>query len=467
MLVQTLLAFLGLVLGVVAAGHALLYKRKPQSAFGWIALCLTLPYAGALLYYLFGINRVQTRARKLRSGRRQQDNREQSTAQPPRELESLARLGFTVTGLPLVGGNRIEPLHNGEQAYPAMLDAIRQASRQVVLSSYIFDYDSVGERFAAALGDAVARGVDVRVLLDGIGELYSFPPVHRLLEHKGVRYAQFLPPRLFPPTLQINLRNHRKILIADDDIAFVGGMNIGERHLVDTDNPARVVDMHFSCRGPIVAQIKSVFADDWRFVTGQSLPLQPLTSSSHAPTGDAACRAIADGPEADLDRLAHLLIGAIGVAQQRLLVMTPYFVPPREIMGALQAAALRGIEVAVILPAQNNLPFVHRATRHMLWELLQRGVQVYYQPPPFVHSRLLVVDGQYALIGSANMDARSLRLNFELTVEVYDPTFANELVRHFEAVRARSRPITLSEVDRRPLGTRLIDGVAWLFSPYL
>jgi cardiolipin synthase len=467
MLVQTLLAFLGLALGVVAAGHALLYKRKPQSAFGWIALSLALPYAGALLYYLFGINRVKTRARKLRSGRRREDSPQQSAVQPPRGLESLARLGFTVTGLPLVGGNRIAPLHNGEQAYPAMLDAIRQASRQVVLSSYIFDHDSVGERFAAALGDAVARGVDVRVLLDGIGELYSFPPVRRLLEQQGVRYAQFLPPRLVPPTLQINLRNHRKILIADDDIAFVGGMNIGERHLADTDDPARVVDMHFGCRGPIVAQIKSVFADDWRFVTGESLPFPPFNPSSHAPTGDASCRAIADGPEAELDRLAHLLIGAIGVAQQRLLIMTPYFVPPREVMSALQVAALRGIEVAVILPAQNNLPFVHRATRHLLWELLQRGVRIYYQPPPFVHSRLLVVDGQYALIGSANMDARSLRLNFELTVEVYDPTFANELAQHFETVRDRSRPITLSEVDHRPFGTRLVDGVAWLFSPYL
>ena len=147
--------------------------------------------------------------------------------------------------------------------------------------------------------------------------------------------------------------------------------------------------------------------------------------------------------------------------------MTPYFVPPRELIAPLQAAALAGVDVAVILPARNNLPYVHRATRHMLWELLERGVQVYYQPAPFVHSKLFYVDDYYAQIGSANFDARSLRLNFEMNVEVYDRDTVTGLARHFEAIRARSSPVTLAEVDGRPVVTRAIDGLAWLFSPYL
>jgi cardiolipin synthase len=147
--------------------------------------------------------------------------------------------------------------------------------------------------------------------------------------------------------------------------------------------------------------------------------------------------------------------------------MTPYFLPPRELLGTLKAAALRGVDVAVILPALNNLPYIHRATRHMLWEPLQHRVQIYYQPPPFVHSKLMVVDEHYALIGSANMDARSLRLNFELDVEVYDRNFTEELCRYFQGVRTRSRPVTLQDVDGRPLPTRVLDGLAWLFSPYL
>jgi cardiolipin synthase len=162
-----------------------------------------------------------------------------------------------------------------------------------------------------------------------------------------------------------------------------------------------------------------------------------------------------------------MITGAIGNARQRVAIMTPYFVPPRELIPPLQAAALAGVDVAVILPARNNLPYVHRATRHMLWELLQRDVHVYYQPSPFVHSKLFYVDDYYAQIGSANFDARSLRLNFELNVEIFDRATVTELARHFEAVRARSVRVTLADVDSRPLVTKAVDGMAWLFSPYL
>jgi cardiolipin synthase len=458
------LDLLALLLGIVAAGHALLYKRRPQSAFGWIAVCLLVPFAGALLYWLFGINRVRIRARKLRSGQPPPDPLDLTAVRPPAELEALARLGFAVTGMPLVGGNRIDELHDGEQAYPAMLGAIRRAGRCIYLSTYIFDYDNVGREFAAALGEAARRNVDVRVLLDGIGALYSSPPIHRLLREHGVPWAEFLPPRLWPPALHVNLRNHRKILVVDGTDAFVGGMNIGERHLVEDERKGRVADIHFHCRGPVVTQIESVFLRDWQFVTRESLP---HTHCEPVADGNALCRAVADGPEEELDRLTELLIGAIGGAERSIYIMTPYFVPPRELLGSLKAAALRGVDVVVILPAVNNLPYIHRATRHMLWEPMQHHVQIYYQPPPFVHSKLMIVDEHYALIGSANMDARSLRLNFELTVEVYDRQFADRLGRFFQGVRARSRPVTLEDVDSRPLPTRVLDGIAWLFSPYL
>ena len=165
--------------------------------------------------------------------------------------------------------------------------------------------------------------------------------------------------------------------------------------------------------------------------------------------------------------MTALLTGAIASARRRIAIMTPYFVPPRELISPLQAAALAGVDVAVILPERNNLPYVHRATRHMLWELLQRGVQIYYQPPPFVHSKLFYVDDWYAQIGSANFDSRSLRLNFELNVEVYDRDAVAGLAAHFETVRADSRAVTLAEVDGRPVVTKTVDGLAWLFSPYL
>jgi cardiolipin synthase len=462
-LLATLAATLSVVAAALAAIHALLHKRRPQAAFGWIAVCFTLPLAGALLYYLFGINRVETRARKLLTRHLQPDCPTEYVGRPPPQLAALGRLGSAVTGWPLTAGNRVEMLTEAGQIFDSMIGAIESAREHVYFATYIFDGGPLGRRFATALAAAAERGVDVRVLLDGFGEWYSVRGGGTLLAGTRVRVARFLPPRLWPPTVSINLRNHRKALVVDGSEAFTGGINVRDRYLAEGGRE-RIVDLHFRLLGPVVTQIETVFLRDWHFATGE--PPAP-TLRVPQPAGGALCRAVADGPDSTLDRLVALYTGAIGSARQRIALMTPYFVPPRELMAPLQAAALSGIDVAVILPQRNNLPYVHRATRHMLWELLQRGAHVYYQPPPFVHSKLFYVDDWYAQIGSANFDARSLRLNFELNVEVYDRETVTTLAKHFETVRALSTPVTLAEVDARPLPTKALDGAAWLFSPYL
>jgi cardiolipin synthase len=303
------------------------------------------------------------------------------------------------------------------------------------------------------------------VILDGVGELYSYPRAGTLLKRHGVRVGRFLPPRLIPPAIHVNLRNHRKILVADGRTGFTGGMNIGDRHLAETsENPSRVVDVHFLIRGPVVQDMESVFLEDWEFVTAEKTP------SSHVPVsheGMAICRTVVEGPNEDLDRLTAILLGAISSARQSVSIMTPYFLPTRDMTAVLQAAALRGVEVEVILPSKNNLWFVHWATRNILWELLRRGVRVFYQPPPFVHSKLFIVDHHYAQIGSPNIDPRSLRLNFELSIEVYDRPFAKLLTEHMNEVRSRSREVSIEELDNRPIPARARDALAWLFSPYL
>ncbi len=451
-------------LSLLASGHALINKRHPRAAFGWIGLCLVFPLAGAALYFLFGVNRIRRRARKLRGEGPHAKAAGEHLIDPPPGFEELGALGERVSGEPLLDGNRVTPLYNGEQAYPTMLAAIEEARSQVLLATYIFDTDDTGQAFADALGRAVERGVRVRVLLDGVGELYSFPRARRMLRKRGVEVRRFLPPRLLPPSFMLNLRNHRKILLVDDEVAFTGGMNVSDRHRVSReDNSHRVVDLHFQLAGPVLASLAAVFQSDWAFAGGDEEVELP-----HPPSAGASrCRVVADGPDEELDRLLLLLVGAVGLARRRVAIMTPYFIPPRELLGALQAAALRGVDVAVVLPARNNLFFVHRAARHALWELLQRGVRVYYQGGPFVHSKLLLVDEDYAQIGSANVDPRSLRLNFELAVEVYDRALVAELDRHFASARAGAEEVHLADVDARRLHTRLLDGAAWLFSPYL
>jgi cardiolipin synthase len=458
----TVLAVIGVVAAASASLHALLHKRRPQSAFGWIAVCFTLPLAGPLLYYWFGINRVETRARQLLTGHPEHDCPTEYVGTPPPALLPLARLGSAVSGWPLTAGNRVDLLYEAKAIFDAMISAIETARGYVYFSTYIFDGGPLGGRFAAALAAAAERGADVRVLIDGVGEWYSWQRAAVLFRGTRVRFARFLPARSWPPTIRLNMRNHRKILVVDGEAAFTGGINVRDRYLGADEH--RIVDLHCRIAGPVTTQIETIFLRDWEFATGDGSAAPRRVPQ---PAGGALCRAIADGPDSSLGRLTTLITGAIGGARQRVAIMTPYFVPPRELIAPLQAAALAGVDVAVILPARNNLPYVHRATRHMLWELLQRGVHVYYQPPPFVHSKLFYVDDHYAQIGSANFDARSLRLNFELNVEVFDRDIVNELARHFEAVRASSLRVTLPDVDARPMLTKAVDGIAWLFSPYL
>jgi cardiolipin synthase len=461
---------------LAAAIHALLYKRDPRAAWGWIGVCLFVPIAGPLFYFLFGINRIRTRAHKLeqkapfriRIGyERAADDDESPSLSilPVPKFSAIAQISEAVTRRPLVDGNLIEPLQNGEAAYPAMIAAIENSERTLYLSSYIFDADNTGKQFINAIGRAAKRGIDVRVLVDGIGEMYSTPRARTLLKKRGVRVARFLPPMLIPPMLYINLRNHRKILVSDGHTGFVGGMNISDRHMAgNKENSKRINDLHFRLQGPVVSQIEHVFLEDWRFTTGEKTV---MSTSAEEGAGEAICRTIVDGPNEDLDKLAQILLGAIAAARHRILIMSPYFLPSREMIAALQTAALRGLEVTVVLPEKNNLPFVQWATNNMLWELLQKGIRVYYQPPPFVHTKLFIVDDYYVLIGSANIDPRSLRLNFELAVEIYhQPTTAHLTSHVFENIK-RSREVSLKEIDARPLTVRTRDAIAWLFSPYL
>lgn len=459
-----------LLAGTIASWHALLYKREPRAAWGWIAVCLMFPLLGALLYVLFGVNRVRTRGSKL--SQRSPFALDQAlppddpatVGSVPLEYAVQARTAFSITGRPLLGGNHLDVLHNGEETYPAMLQAIDQAQEKVYIVTYIFEANETGKRFAKALRNAQDRGVDVRVLIDGIGEWSAWPLGGRMLQDMGVKVARFLPPHLLPPQLSINLRCHHKIMVVDGVVGFSGGMNIGDRYLAGNDNPHRVQDIHFRLRGPVVAQMEEIFLWDWGFATGQDT--EPPSKMS-PPCGDMACRTIADGPNEAHDKLPAIVTAAFNSAREHVAVMSPYFLPPREIIGAMQSAAQRGVQVQIILPAKSDHPMVDNATRNMLWELLMHEVRIHFQPPPFAHTKLLLVDGHYSLVGSANMDPRSLRLNFEFVIEVYHKQFCKALYEHFNKVLAVSRETSLEEVDNRKLWPHTRDAVCWLFSPYL
>jgi cardiolipin synthase len=451
------------VVAIAAGAHVLLNKRNSRAAFGWLGLILVFPIAGAMLYALFGVNRVQRKARRISleadsgSGLRPATLKAADGADP-------CRPGYHVTHREPAPGHQVGVFFNGEQAYPAMLQAIDEANREVLLSSYIFDNDDSGRQFIERLAAARARGCEVCVLIDDVGIRYSFPTILRELKRAELPYRRFMPLRLLPPSFSINLRTHRKLLITDRRLVFTGGMNIGERQLVHGPSPHRASDLHFSFEGPLATDCVRLFAEDWRFSKGGNLP---VWEARQPPAGAASCRLIADGPDETLDSLMLVIMGAIASARRRVWIMTPYFLPERQMMGCLQAAALTGVDVRVMIPARNNWPLVQWALQHNMWELLDAGVRVLKRPAPFAHSKCLVVDDAYSLVGSANMDPRSLRLNFELGVEVFDPGFNQQLSEHFSETASNCEDYTVDRLRARSIPARLRDGSAALFSPYL
>jgi cardiolipin synthase len=472
-----LAAALALLLDLWASCHLVLNKRDSRAAVAWLGFIWLVPLLGPLLYVVLGINRIRRRAHLLRRrGRRRipppstvprsPDLLAGALAPDGLHLRTLARLGDGVTRLPLVGGNRVVPFTAFGQTYTAMLDAIRQARESVALSTYIFDNDRVGALFLTELRRAVVRGVAVRVLVDDVGAQYTWPSIAWPLRRLGAPFALFLP-RLVPWSLRYaNLRNHRKILVVDGKVGFTGGMNIREACCPTFRPPCPVDDLHFRVDGPVVAHLQQVFADDWCFSTGEALQ-GPTWFPSLDCAGSVLARGVPDGPDEDFEKLKSTLLGALSCARSSVRILTPYFLPDAALVTALNLAAMRGVEVDILLPARNNLRLVQWASTAQLWQVLQRGCRVWLSPPPFDHGKLMLVDGVWSLMGSSNWDPRSLRLNFEFNLECYDWELARQLELVFQSRLRKARPVSLAEVDSRSLPIRLRDGCAHLLSPYL
>lgn len=459
----------------VAAAHVVCNKRDPRSAALWVLLCATLPLIGPWLYWAVGINRVQRKAiRKL--GRRSRPfeiyeaaNLLESQRFHPAvaHLQPLRTVADRVARLPLLEGNSVSELHNGEEAYPRMLRAIAAAKHTVTMASYIFDYDDIGRGFATALCDAARRGVKVYLLVDGIGALGNYSRIGRMLLASGAKVESFVPLALPFGRIRLNLRNHRKMLVVDGRTAFVGGMNISARHMIQRVNdPHRVEDLHFEIGGPVVAEVQHTFSEDWALATGEVLAGETFFPQL-APAGTALCRGIASGPDEDFE-INHWILGAaFAAAQSSVHIVTPYFVPTGALIMNMSMAALRGVEIKLWLPSKVDLTCLRWVADAYLQELLEKGIRVFRFPPPFVHTKLMVVDGRWCLFGSANVDPRSLRLNFEFNVEAYDAELAGRLHRWLEGRIASTPEISLEQIMSRPTLAKIRDGAMKLFSPHL
>lgn len=469
-LARDLFAVVHVAVAAAVTVHALLKKRDVRAAIGWIGLAWLSPLVGAILYYVLGINRVTRRAARLSRGAA----RRKGPAAPgapgvPEAAGSIAivaALGERLTGGRLAPGNAVSILRSGDEAYPEMLAAIRGARRSIALASYIFRVDSAGRSFIDALVEALSRGVEIRVLVDGVGSGYFFSPIVRRLTREGIPVARFLHHWMPWRMPFLNLRNHKKILVVDGATGFTGGLNIGAENVLALGPANPVNDVHFRIEGPVVSQLMLTFAEDWDFTTGELLD-GDVWWPDLAPVGPMSARGIGSGPDEDIDKLEAVLATAAAAARRRLRIVTPYFLPDQHLMSTIASAALGGVEVDIVLPEHSDQLVLDWATRAHLTYFAGSGVRLHLEPAPFDHAKLMTVDGCWCLVGSANWDIRSTRLNFEFNLECYGEAMAREIDSMIDNKIARTRPVSPAELAARPLPLRLRDAGARLLLPYL
>ena len=458
---------LGFLIAIIITVHVLLTKREVAAAVGWIGLAWFSPFLGGLTYFVLGINRVHRRGRRLRGGPR---NPLQGGGEPPRvpeeddHLAPLRRGVGAIARRPSPPGNAIQTLHNGDEAYPAMLAAIEGAQRSVGLSTYIMRADTTGKKFVEALKAAKARGVEVRVIVDGVGSGWLISPAYSLLRRAGIPAGRFMHSSMPWRMPFLNLRSHKKILVVDGALGFIGGINIADQNVLKSKPRDPVQDNHFRVRGPVVGQLVEAFARDWALVSEEELD-GPAWFPELAAEGEDEARVVTAGPDADLEKIESVVLQAIACARDSIRLMTPYFLPDQQLITALSLAAMRGVSVEVVIPQKGNHRLVNWATRANVGPLLHNGVRIWRSPQPFRHSKTLVVDSAWSLIGSSNWDMRSFRLNFELCIEVYSRPLAKELETLMTDCCGRA--LEIAELDARILPLRLSDASARLLLPYL
>ena len=468
-------------LGGLSALDAMLHARTSQGATAWVVALALAPLAALPAYWVFGRSRFQSYVEDVRSfdaevARRLEPALERTLAhlvvrEPEAGTEATtvqqeAEHGFAALAqIPFTQGNDARLLIDGEATFKALFEAIERAREYILIQFYIVRDDELGEALRRRLLDALERGVAVFFLYDEIGS-HALPRRYvRTLTEAGAQVADFGGPRNWLGRFRLNFRNHRKVVVVDGDIGFVGGLNVGDEYLGRDPVLSPWRDTHLAVWGPIVQALQLSFTRDWHYSQGQTPSGLDWTPQAH-PAGRRALVA-ATGPADEVEACRLLFAHAIGMARERFWIATPYFVPDAHVLGALQAAALRGVDVRVLMPRQSDSVFFKFVPYAFLPDAERTGVKVFLYEEGFMHQKTFLVDDCLGAVSTANLDNRSLRLNFEITALVADEEFAEKLAAMFEADFARSTRLTSEDLAEQSFGRRLATAATRLLAPVL
>jgi cardiolipin synthase len=465
-------AFLLHMAGVFAAGHAVMTSRTSQGAIAWALCLIMLPYITLPGYLMFGRGKFQGYVKALRAGNSQIDHIARALEKKMRlfrardgefdpkyeALEELAEVPFT-------SHNDATLLINGKAAFAAMFAGMEAAEEYIIVQFYIIHDDNLGGELKALLERKAGEGVRVYVLYDEIGSYYLPKAYRRELTEAGAVILPFRTTKGLRNRFQVNFRNHRKIVICDGHVAYVGGLNVGDEYLGQHKKFGPWRDTHVEVRGPVVQAIQFAFLEDWFWATGD---VPELDWTPHpAPEQNETALCLASDPSDLMETCGLFFLHVINSAKQRVWIASPYFVPDESLMNALQLAAIRGVDVRVMLPAIPDHKLVYLAGFSFIAEAEPAGVKFYRYQIGFMHHKVLLVDDDLAAVGTANFDNRSVRLNFELMLVFADKAFAADVSEMLEKDFAESRQATSEELASRPFLFRIAVRVARLFGPIL
>jgi len=458
--------------GVLSAVNALFSARSSQGAIAWVMSMITFPYMAVPMYWVFGRDRFVGYVKARREGSPELDALHREF---DRNRADLSPLGGDDTGplavlerladMPFTSGNKLDLLVDGQATFQAIFEAVDRAKNYVLAQFFIIHDDEIGREFKKHLCDKAATGVRVMLLYDEIG-CHALPGAYLDdLRRSGVEVRAFNTTKGWRNRFQINFRNHRKIVVVDGQEAFVGGHNVGDEYMGRSRRFGHWRDTHLACRGPAASMVQLTFAEDWYWAEGGVPELDWEPARQQGPGLNVL--ALRSGPADVMETYTLALIQAIGSARQRLWLVSPYFVPDREVTAALQLAALRGVDVRVMLPSTVDHRLAYLASFSYFPELERHGVKFFRYLSGFLHQKVVLVDDDMAFVGTANCDNRSFRLNFELTTVVAGREFASRVDAMLSEDFARCRRATARDYDGRWIGFKAAVRVARLFSPIL
>jgi cardiolipin synthase len=459
------------VLGIAHILHALMNARTSQGAIAWVVSLMWVPFFAMPLYWLLGRGKFSgyVRARRgndaeLRKLAADMYERLRRYAVDLPEEDVFERAAEELGGLPFTRGNGLELLIDGVETFERLFKEIAAARDYICVNFFIVKNDKVGGKFQRALIGKAREGVKVYFLFDEIGSHKLSSTFLGEMEEAGVECESFGANRHWWSRLQLNFRNHRKIVVIDGEMAFIGGLNVGDEYLGRDAKFGDWRDTHLLMKGPAVDAVQLVFMEDWYWACGRVPELSWIQESLAA---DQTAAIIPTGPADPVDSWKLLIAEAANTSRERLWIASPYFVPDEGMMTALQLAALRGVDVRILLPDRADHLLVWLAAFTYYEESIPYGVKLFRYKPGFMHQKVMLIDGRMAAVGTANLDNRSFRLNFEITAFVPDPKFVGEVHAMLEADFARSAEIRVEEFTAKPFLFRAACRAARLTSPVL